>query len=417
MTSESNIILVTNDNNVAKILKPKSVLLREIDNILTATYFEAIEKIKKVIPELVLIYCDTEKKDCLNLIKSIKNNEEIKETAILLILKKHDQDFILSAYDENITDYVTLDAGDADILIRIMWSLKNKLTNTIIQKQRNLLEELDVVDKNNGFYTNEYCNKIFDTEIQNIKKHNIEAVFMLISASEESKLKLKPLNLAKAIKESTRELDIIARGSANRFFVMLEKTSLKGAFCVFDKIKQFLGSEYTICAGVSTADDMPFELLKKKLLNALVEAIATKQEVVIVSEEEKAVSQDWLEKINTNQKNFKLFKQAFKKKLDKVITPVFFQMQKVYEEKLFKTKVEQFSNSNLSAFILRKDDNVSELKITYPGFSKINIDIIHQGLDSPENKRISLGLKELNNDKLEEILENFIREFKISTNE
>ena len=59
-------------------------------------------------------------------------------------------------------------------------------------------------------------------------------------------------------------------------------------------------------------------------------------------------------------------------------------------------------------------DNESELKITYPGFSKINIDIIHQGLDSPENKRISLDLTELDESKLTKIVEDFIKEFKKS---
>lgn len=418
MSSESNIILVTNDNNVAKTLKPKPVLLRKIDNILITTYSEALVKIKKIHPELVLVYCAEEKESCLELIKTIKTDEAIKETAIFLILKKYDQDFILSAYDEDITDYITLDSSDADILIRIMWSLKKRLMNTTVIKQKNLLKELGVIDKNTGFYTNEYCNKVFDNEIQNIKKAKIEAVFMLVSASEESKLKLNPNDLAKAIKSSTRELDIISHSSANRFYIMLKETSLKGAFCVFEKIKQLIGEDYTINAGVSFVNKKSFEELKTQLLNALVEAISTKQELVIVNEEEeKIISQDWLEKINSTQKNFKLFKQAFNKKLDRVIAPVFFQMQKIYEEKLFQTEIEQYSNSTSSVFILKKGDKISELKITYPGFSKINIDIMHQGLDSPENKKINLGLKELNQEKLEQVLEDFIHEFKINTNE
>jgi hypothetical protein len=91
-------------------------------------------------------------------------------------------------------------------------------------------------------------------------------------------------------------------------------------------------------------------------------------------------------------------------------------MQKLYEEKLFETQIEQYSNSALSAFTLKHGDQVSELKITYPGFSKINIDLLHQGLDSPENKRISLDLTELDDSKLTKILEKFIKEFKSTIN-
>ncbi len=104
--------------------------------------------------------------------------------------------------------------------------------------------------------------------------------------------------------------------------------------------------------------------------------------------------------------------RAFTKKLEKVIAPIFFQIQKAYEEKLFQTQIEQFSNPTLSSFVLKNDSKVSELKITYPGFSKINIDFVHQGLDSPENKRISLDLTELDESRLTQILEEFIQEFK-----
>ena len=193
---------------------------------------------------------------------------------------------------------------------------------------------------------------------------------------------------------------------------MLPGTNLKGAFCVWDKIKRMIGESYSVNAGVSVIGDKPFEEIKNALLNALLESISTNRDLVIVNEDDKDYSGDWLDKVNSTQKNFKLFKQAFNKKLDKVITPIFFQVQKLYEEKLFQTKIEQYSNSTLSSFVLKKENNKSELKITYPGFSKINIDMVHQGLDTPENKRISLDLTELDEARLTEILEEFIQEFK-----
>ncbi len=413
MSAESNIILISNDDKVINILKPKLVLLREIDDILTTTYAEAMKNVKNIAPETILIYCSNEKKECLNIINSIKTDEKTKKTSILLIIDKYDQDFILNAYDENITDYLTLNADDAEILIRTIWCLKKNANMATIDKQHRLLEELGVIDKVSGFYANEYCDKFFKTEFTRLKEINSNAILMLISASEESKTKLDAFQLAKAIKGSIRNSDVVVHGSANRFYVLLEGTQLKGAFCVWEKIKRAVGEQYTINAGISAIDEKKFEEIKDDLLGALLESTSTNQDLVIVNKEEKKSSGDWLEKINSTQKNFKLFKQAFNKKLEKVITPVFFQIQKLYEEKLFQTQVEQYSNSTLSSFVLRKGNQVSELKITYPGFSKINIDIIHQGLDSPENKRIGLDLTELDESRLTKILEDFIQEFKM----
>lgn len=413
MTAESNIILIANDDNIAKILKPKLVLLREIDNIFPVAYSAAYKKIKKNSPEVIILHCADEKESCLELIKTLKNDEETKNTAILLIVDKYDQEFILKAYDEDIADYLTITAESAEILIRTIWCIKKSILSKTIIKQQELLEDLSVVDKNTGFYTNKYSEKILDQEFETLRKKGLNAILMLISASEESKTRLNPIQLAKSIKNSIRETDIIIHGSANRFYVLLAETPLKGAFCVWEKIKKTVGKEYTLNSSLSNIGEKPFETLKTELLNALVESASTNQDLVIVSEEEKKdSSDDWLEKINSTQKNFKLFKQAFNKKLEKVITPVFYQAQKLYEEKLFQTQVEQHSNATLSAFVLKKGHKISELKITYPGFSKINIDIVHQGLDSPENRRISLDLTELDESRLTKILEEFILEFK-----
>lgn len=412
MSAESNIILITNDKSVEQILKPKLVLLREVDNILVTSYSEAIETIKDVTSEIILIYCDQEKDECIELIKSINSDAEIKKALILLIVKEYNQDFLLSAYDENITDYLNINADDAEILMRTIWCLRKNALMKTISRQQNLFEELDVVDRATGFYTNEYCDKILGNELKNLNAVESDGILMIIAAGEESKIKLSPIQLAKAIKTSTRTSDVVVHAPANRFFVLLPGTNLKGAFTVWDKIKRNLGEAFDINAGVSSIEQKTFAGLKNPLVNALVEASSTKQDLVIVSEEQKQLSGDWLDKINASQKNFKLFKQAFNKKLDKVITPIFFQMQKLYEEKLYKTKIEQYSNSALSSFALKGENQTSELKITYPGFSKINIDLIHQGLDSPENKRISLDLTELDESRLTEILENFIAEFK-----
>lgn len=410
----NSIVLVTNENSVVDKLKPKLVLLREVDDILPVDYDNALEKISEILPETVIIYRTTETDECLNLIKSIRAEKITKHTSILMLLDKYDQDFLLSAYDEDITDYLTLASDDAEILMRTIWSFKKNSQLKTIQKQKQLFEKLEIMDKNTGFFTNKYSEKIFENEILNLQEKDSSAILMLIGVAEESKAKLDSKQLAKAIKISVRHSDVVLHGSVQKFYVLLIGTQLKGAFRVWEKIKQSLGEQHKIIAAIKSIDDTPLDELQKSLLNGLVEAESSGRDLVIVSDEEtKTSSDDWLDKIGTTQKNFKLFKQAFNKKLENVIAPVFYQMQKVHEAKLFETQIEQYSNSTLSEFVLKSADKVSELKITYPGFSKINIDIIHQGLDSPENKRIGLDLTELTEVKLTKIIESFIKEFKV----
>lgn len=412
MSTENSVILITNQSQVADFLKPKLVLLREVDNLLSVNYADSLNKIKSLSPEAVIIYCKNEKQECLEIIKQIRSDKKIKHTSILMLVDKYDQDFLLSAYDEGITDYLTLESDDAEILMRTIWSFKKYTQIKTIQKQRQLLEKLNIVDNSTGFYSNAQSEKIFENELENIKLSGAEAILMLVSPSEQCKVSFDMTNFASAIKSSIRHSDVVIHGVAQKFYILLVDTQLKGAFIVWEKIKQSLQGQ-TLVSAICQVDEKPFAELDRILLEGLVEAETTGKDLVIVNEEEKQISSDgWLEKIGSAQKNFKLFKQAFNKKLDSVITPVFFQIQKAYEAKLFETEIEQYSNSTQSEFTLKNGDRISTLKITYPGFSKINIDLLHQGLDSPENKRASLDLTELSEAKLTKILEGFIKEFK-----
>ncbi len=414
MSSESNIILITNNEEVIKILKPKLILLREVDNLSTSNYSDAVENIKRDMPDTIIIHGGEEKQECIDLIKLIKNDIATRHISILLVAEEYDRDFMLNAYDENIIDFVTVKSDAAEILMRTIWCLENNVLRNSFRKQYNLLKKLDVVNRETGFYTTEFCEKVFENEIQFNEKNRISAIIMEISPKEEEKLKINSRNLANAIQESVRVSDIIAHSVQNKFYILLTKTHLQGAQRVFNKIKENFGQDLLI-ASATNIFHKNFAIIKNELLNGLIEAQNSKQDFIFVESEPEENQGDWMEKMTSTQKNFKLFKQAFNKKLEKVITPVFFQTQKLYEDKLYKTQIEQDSNSASSYFLLKKGSDESELKITYPGFSKINIDIIHNGLDTPENKRITLDISELDESRLTQILEEFIEEFKTST--
>lgn len=414
MSDESNIILVTNNDEVIRILKPKLILLREIDNLLTSSYADAVENIKADMPDTIIIHCGEEKQQCIDLIKLIKNDAAARHISILLVADEYERDFMLNAYDENITDFVTLKSDAAEFLMRTIWCLESNILKGSFRKQYNLLKKLGVVNKETGFYTTEFCEKVFENEFQFSEKNRIGGIMMEISPKEEAKVKINAKNLAEAIQTSTRISDIIAHSVQNKFYILLTKTHFQGAQRVFNKIKEKFGEDLLIASAASILQKS-FAVIKNELLNGLIEAENFKQDFVIAQSKPEENQGDWMEKMTSAQKNFKLFKQAFNKKLEKVITPVFFQIQKLYEDKLYKTEIEQYSNATSSSFLLRKNENSSELKITYPGFSKVNMDIIHHGLESPENRRITLDISELDESKLTQILEEFIEEFKTST--
>src|SRR5574344_2057034 len=102
MSLKNNILIVTDNRELAEILKPKLVLLREIDGINVVSYSGALENIKNKLPDTVLIDSSADKAEALELIKEVKTDTISKNVEVLLILKEYDQDFVLRAYDEDI---------------------------------------------------------------------------------------------------------------------------------------------------------------------------------------------------------------------------------------------------------------------------------------------------------------------------
>ncbi|MBO8430445.1 hypothetical protein IAC76_03585, partial [Spirochaetes bacterium] len=173
-----------------------------------------------------------------------------------------------------------------------------------------------------------------------------------------------------------------------------------------------LDGKITVKAGICEIKNYTYQLAEKKAMCALSDAMLSNDETVIYAKKGNNIQDDWLDIPAEMTSNYKLFKHAFDKKLEKVITPVFYRMQKNYENKLKNTKIEQYTDEIQSVFRLTSTKQTSLLKLVYTGFTKIRININHAGLDSPENREILLSIKQITTDKLTEILESFIEEFK-----
>lgn len=398
---QRNIILVTNDNKIEAFLKTKLVLLREADSIVVTNYANAKNDIEKYSSDIAVLYCSYEQEECLELIKEIKN------TPVILLMENYDKDLLLAAFDAGIKDYLTLSSTDADVLIRIIWALQNKYNSEKAELAEHLLEELKIKEKDSVIYID--YRQIFDYEIEQIKKTSKEAVFMVISPTDNAKLSLDEKVFSDKLCSLLRDGDIIAKALNYRYYVLLNKTNTKGAFALFDRIKKETGID--VAAGISAVNNQTFDELEYETLNANIDALSTGKEVIVVNHD--SAAETWIDEINSSpKKNFKLFKQAFNKKLENVIIPVFYRMQQLYEKNMPDGDIEQNVNEKQSIFVIKNGELENIFKITYPGFSKINIDIIHDGLDSAENKRVSFNINELNEDFLEALLDEFYKDTK-----
>ena len=199
---------------------------------------------------------------------------------------------------------------------------------------------------------------------------------------------------------------------------MLPKTKLNSVFTIVNRIKDNLPSDVDFfSSGCELDEKMDFKALLTSVDNALIQAKNTKERMVIVDKLENAQEKpqgDWLNKMQSTNKNYKLFKEAFTKKLKNVIEPVFYQAQQNLRSKYDdKVVIEQFTTESKWFFSIKNpfENNEVILKITDIGFSKVMLDTFFNKNNVQNTSQEKIELVELDSKKLISIIEGLVAKF------
>lgn len=405
MNNKNNILLISDDESFSKILASKIIFLRANDSVVISRFDEALNSVSIYAPNIVLLHGKSEER-IFSLIKELRRNEEL---SIILVSDSYEPEFILAAYDCGADDFILSSADDFEFVLRIVHNIKHNSIKLRHLRNLKLLEQLDVVDRETGIYNYNFAKQV----IENYIDDNLleQGCFIALSPSDSSKIKFDVNLMAQALKNSTRVDDIITYGKGLKFYLLIPKADLNQALVVFNKIKEKCSENFDICAGISLIAHKNFEQMEHDALQALSSALTTNLEYSFAEEKQDTLD-EWLDDEALHSKGYKIFRQIFNKKLEKVITPVFYRLQKSYEEKLFDTEIEQYTNEEQCVFSLSNKKQESTLRIVYPGFAKIIIYITHEGLDSPEDREIQIPLTKISQKELVKIVEDFIKEFK-----
>lgn len=406
MKDKNNILLISEDEQFLKVLASKLLFLRCNDKVVSSNYSEAFTSVDLYMPIVVLVH-GTDRDETYDLIKDLRKDKSL---CIILVSDSYKPEFILAAYDCGADDFILSSADDFEFVLRIVHNMKHNSVKYLNFRNVRMLEQLGVMDENSGVYNYSSSKQVIENYIDDYLLE--KGCFMALSASEKSKANFDVEKLALNVKSIVRVDDVVTYGKGSKVYVLLPNADLNQALVVFNKVKVSCLDEFEICAGISSISDKNFEQIESDALNSLSTALATGMEYSFAQDEQETLD-EWLDD-DELKKGYKIFRQIFNKKMEKVIAPVFYRLQKTYEDKLFDTEIEQYTDQNQCVFKLINKKQESVLKIVYPGFAKIVISVTHEGLDSPENTEIQIPLTKITQRELVKIVEDFIKDFKKS---
>ena len=399
----NRIVLISDDSDFYDYVRTK-LELRKSDELFTFSFDDVPEKLHMLLTAVLIINSENNQQKTIDLLKLVKG------TPSIVSAYNEDDVFKRKCYRAGMFDYITILTPDSEFRARMIPALnaasileKNRLYREILAKNK-------IIAKNNEVFTD--YESIIDDSLQTLAETRQKAVFAAVSPNEKSKFLLQPNLIETIILNNIRKNDILMNYAPNKYFMLLFDTDTDSVEKLWDKISSQMPQK--IYAGFVSITNQKRQQLIDLALNKLHDSINKEKDYT----NNKTSQINGLNTITNDRQgyaNFKIFKQEFGHKIEKIITPVFYQIQQKYSGKLMGVTLEQGSGDGYGTFYIKSKHSTSCFRITSPGFSKINIDITYtKGSDTVDAKRITLEPEELEKGLLEDLLEQFITEYKNS---
>ena len=398
----NRIVLVSDDLDFFDYIRSK-LALRKSDELFLFSFDEIPFKTEFLEHAIIIINSENSKEKTLALLKIFSTNP------VIVISYNEDNKFKKECYSYGAIDYMTLLTSDDEFKARLIPALSISATLQKSSQYRDLLVKNNILNLNKEVYID--YSKIIESELERIRKTSIKAAFAAISANEKEKFLMQSNTVETIILNNIRKNDILMSYAPNKYFLLMYDTDVESAKNFWDKLQpQFSQKLY---AGFAQVANQSKEKLISDVLIQLQQEINSDKTYAKTNKTNKNVPL----KSNYNSSpytNFKFFKQEFSRKIEQVISPVFYEVQQKYSSKLQGMSIEHGNGDGYGVFYIKGKHIVSCLRISSPGFAKINIDItIQKNGEDIDSKRISLEPEELEAGLLGDILEQFVKEVRL----
>ncbi len=389
---QSRVVLVSNDSDFFEYIISK-FLLRKNDTVYKLTFAELPEKINLLTSSVLIINSENMEERTLELLRLTEAPPSV------VFAFNEEEEFKVSAYKAGALAFITPMTPDDEFQAILVSALN--ITSLIEKNQqyREMLVKRNLIKSANEVLLD--YNAVLDQELEKIHKSSSPSVLVAISPDDKTKFLLQPNQIETVILRNIRKNDLLMSYAVNKYFLLLYDADIEDAKKILAKINAQMPER--IYAGFAKIFSKNRQQLVNETLNKLHEAINY----------EKVYSNMLDTTNNPGRKNFKLFRQELSRKIDNIVIPVFYQIKQRYDDKLLGIIMEQEAGEGYNCLSLRGRYASALFKITMPGFNNINIDITYAS--SPNNidaKRISLTPEEFEAGLLEDLLEQFILEFK-----
>ena len=220
---------------------------------------KALEMIRKVKPDLVLMDVMMPVMDGFEACRQMKASAEMKDIPVIFLSARTESDDVITGFKLGAADYITKPFNAEELIIRVRNHLELVKSRRLIihymdemGRQNALLEELAITDSLTGLYTHSYCIERLHQESANARRYQTPLTLIMLDIDYFKRVNdthghlagdgvLK--GVAGIIDANVREGDIAARYGGEEFMLILPNTPREGGFAIADRIRSKIEAE------------------------------------------------------------------------------------------------------------------------------------------------------------------------------
>ena len=362
----SNIIIVSNDNDKAKIIASKIVLLRSQDTISVVSYDLINDYFAANNSDLILLYAENiDDTQIITKIKAIKGN-----SYIIFITEDNNPETLCRAYDLGIDDFISTDTPETLFFMRIMWGLKRTLESKNSEKIAFSLSNQNIIDVNSGFYTKDNSERFLDAEYKNLlASDNRNSYIAILSEKSGNSSVFSPEELADFIKNSKRLTDTAGYLSDDRICLLLNNSSEEGLKLFYERLKKTSDDRGNIFLSAVKISDKPFPQIISALSELHSRAEENNNYLSVFDDNIYSLTENLYLQDSKNQN------QKYFNKPEDIFSSVFLANSAICENELPNTQVLFATGKNESTFTFKSDLCYAKIKFSYGNGAKMMLEL------------------------------------------
>lgn len=220
---------------------------------------EALERIKSVPPDLVVLDVMMPKMNGLELCRIIKSTLSDRFLPVILVTIKDDIDSKVQGLKIGADDYLGKPYNPTELKARVQSLVRIKQLQDRIDGKRKELEELSYTDGLTGLYNHRFMQQRLAEEFRRAQRFNDPLTCLMIDIDHFKQVNdshghpfgdfvLK--QVAILVKENLRDIDLVTRYGGDEFLVILPKTHFTGALQVAERLWRCIGTHKFVLDGI-----------------------------------------------------------------------------------------------------------------------------------------------------------------------